>query len=115
MWVFLIRHCVGISQVASGFQSEGIVPYVAIDLVCLLQEVSSRASYIAIFNQKNILWILIINAMSPTFLMAQIMVLCGTTWMSVIELRNESGMLDSMRSFKNTLTNLFHSYFPLSI
>lgn len=72
-------------------------------------------SYIVILNQKYMLWIPTRNAISPTFLMSQILMLYGNTWISVIDSRNDSGMLDSMRSFKNTLTNLFHSYFQLNV
>lgn len=35
------------------------------------------------------------NAISPTFLMAEIMIVCGNTLISVIGLRNDSAMLDS--------------------
>lgn len=49
MWVFFsFAQCVKIIQQVSGFLLEGIVPYVAVDLVCLGEEVSSRAFYVTI-------------------------------------------------------------------
>ena len=45
--------CVGVAQLVLGFLSEEIVLYVAVDLVCLWDEVSSAASYIADLNQKS--------------------------------------------------------------
>lgn len=35
--------------------------------------------------------------------------------LSVIELRNDLGVLGSMKTVKNTLTHLFHSYFSCNI
>lgn len=42
----LFTCCVGVAQLVSGFLPEGIIPYVAVDLVCLWEKVSSGASYI---------------------------------------------------------------------
>lgn len=92
---FLFSWCIRANQLVSGFISEGIILYIAEHSVCLWKEVSSGLSYVAILNQKNILWILIRNSASTVFLMAQIMLLCGKTWLSMIELRNDSAMLDS--------------------
>lgn len=61
----------------------------------LWKEVSSGASYIGILNQQSILWILTRNVIAPTFLMAQIMILYGNICISMIDSRNDSGMLDS--------------------
>ena len=43
---------VGVTKLVSRFRSEGIVPCVAVDLVCPWKEVSSGASYVAIMDQN---------------------------------------------------------------
>ena len=42
--------CVGIAQLVFGYVPEETIPYVAVDLVCLWEEVSSGSSYVAILN-----------------------------------------------------------------
>lgn len=41
---FLVNKYKGVAQLASAFPSEGIVPYVAICVVCLWEKISSRVS-----------------------------------------------------------------------
>ena len=47
-----VAQCVGVTQLVSGFLSERIVQCVAIDLVCLSEEVSSGASCVAMLDQN---------------------------------------------------------------
>ena len=46
----MFTSCVGVTQLFSGFLSQGIVPYVGVDLVCPLEEVSLGDSYVAILS-----------------------------------------------------------------
>ena len=51
MDIFSFTQCVGVAQVVWCFFSEEIVSYfLAEDLVCLWEEISSQSSYIAILN-----------------------------------------------------------------
>ena len=50
--LFSFVWCVGVTQLFSGFRSEGTVPQVAVGLVCLREEVSSGASYVVISNMN---------------------------------------------------------------
>ena len=51
VWVFfLFAWYLGVTQLVSGFLSEGIIPYVSLDLVCLWEEGSSRTFYVAILD-----------------------------------------------------------------
>ena len=54
--IFSFAPCVGVTQLASGFLSEGISPCVAVDLVCPWEEVTSGGSYVAVLdkNQGNL-------------------------------------------------------------
>lgn len=52
MGVFSFVWCIWVTQLVSGFLSEGIIPYLAVDSVCPWQDVSSRASYVAFLNQN---------------------------------------------------------------
>lgn len=57
----LFIQCVGVSQLALGFLSEEIVPYVAVDVVCLW-EMNSGNSYVAILKWiLSLTWRLIYN------------------------------------------------------
>lgn len=52
-WYFLIcLICSGVTELVSGFLSEGIAPCVVVHLICLWEEVSSGASYVVILTQK---------------------------------------------------------------
>lgn len=69
-----------------------MVPYASVDVMGSSKEVSSRAeqhfmggSSSSYYYFLKLLWILIRNAMSPTFLMAQIILLGGNTLILVIE------------------------------
>lgn len=44
--MFSFAQCVGVSQLFSGFFSEGFVPFAAIDLVCPWEDIISGASYV---------------------------------------------------------------------
>ena len=50
MGFFPFPRCVGVTQLVFGFFSEKIVPYAAVDLVCLWEEVASGYSYVAILD-----------------------------------------------------------------
>ena len=52
MGVFLFSQCVGVAQLVFRVFFKGIVPYVAVNLVCLWKEVSSGSSYITILNKS---------------------------------------------------------------
>lgn len=68
-----------------------MVPYASVDVMGSSKEVSSRAEQHFMGGSSSsyyflkLLWILIRNAMSPTFLMAQIILLGGNTLILVIE------------------------------
>lgn len=47
---FSFTQCVGVAKPASEFLSEGIIPYVTVDLVCVWEEVISGTFCIAILN-----------------------------------------------------------------
>ena len=46
--VFSFSQCVGVAQLVSGSLSEGIAPCIAVDLVCLWEDMCSGATYVAI-------------------------------------------------------------------
>lgn len=53
MWVFFsFVQNGGATQLVLGFFHEEIVPYVAVDSVCLCEEVSSGSRYVTTLNQK---------------------------------------------------------------
>ena len=89
-WGVWFIWCVWVAQLVSGCLSKEISLCVAKDSVCLW-EVVSGFSCVAILKQKNIFQFLITNAASPTFLLGWVMILCGKKWISVIELKSDSG------------------------
>lgn len=50
--LFSFAQPVGMAQVVSGCLSEETVPYVAMESVCLWEEMNSGSSYVAILNQN---------------------------------------------------------------
>lgn len=52
MGFFSFPRCVEVAQIVSGYLSEGIAPYVAVDLVFPRGEVSSGVSYVTFLNQN---------------------------------------------------------------
>lgn len=113
-WEVWFIWCVWVAQLVSRYLSKEIGLCVAIDSVCLW-EVVSGFSCVAILKQKNIFQFLIRNAAPPTFLLGWVMILCGKKMNISDWIEKWFRMWDSMRSFKNTLTNLFSSYFSLSV